>query len=146
MLWAGRLVTIAAIPIYFLAFVGVLRGKRVTFKTTPKGGTQGQDLDRLSVFAPHMALVALLAAGLGLGAWLGHTIWVFMAWGAATCVLFTGFTAHLACRRAAAATRRWRQQAPVRRRRQAPPPFEVHHQGALPPAEFVLRGGNHYAA
>src|ERR1039458_226433 len=34
---------IAAIPIYFLAFVGVLRKKRVTFKTTPKGGNQSQD-------------------------------------------------------------------------------------------------------
>ncbi len=56
MMWPGRLVTIAAIPIYFMAFVGVLRGKRVTFKTTPKGGNQSQDLDRLSVFAPHMAI------------------------------------------------------------------------------------------
>jgi cellulose synthase (UDP-forming) len=145
MLWAGRMVTIAAIPIYFMAFVGVLRGKRVTFKTTPKGGTQSQDLDRLSVFAPHMAIVTLLAAGMGLGVWLGHTIWVFMAWGAVTCVLFTGFAAHLACRRAAAAIREWRQQARARRRRPAPPPFEVHHPGVIPPRE-LLRGGNHYAA
>jgi hypothetical protein len=92
-----------------------------------------------------MAIVTLLAAGMGLGVWLGHTIWVFMAWGAVTCVLFTGFAAHLACRRAAAAIREWRQQARARRRRPAPPPFEVHHPGVIPPRE-LLRGGNHYAA
>jgi hypothetical protein len=164
MLWAGRLVTIAAIPIYFLAFIGVLRGKRVTFKTTPKGGSQGQDLDRLSVFAPHMVIVAVLLAGLGLGVLLGHTVWVFLAWGTATCALFTGFVAHLACRLAAAAARRrWRNRSwkRARPRPAAPPPWEVHHQPAPPPRELhhqlaglpreasppaAVRGGAHDAA
>ena len=104
-LWAGRLVTAAAIPIYFLAFVGVVRRKRVTFKTTPKGGNQGQDLDELSVFAPHLVIAGILAAGLVLGLLRGHTAWIFMAWGIAISAVLSGFAAHLLCRRIAAAVR-----------------------------------------
>jgi hypothetical protein len=33
-LWAGRFLTIAVIPIYFPALVGVLRNRRVTLETT----------------------------------------------------------------------------------------------------------------
>jgi hypothetical protein len=168
MLWAGRLVTIAAIPIYFLAFVGVLRKKRVTFKTTPKGGNQSQELDRLSVFTPHMVIVALLVSGMGLAVLLGHTVWVFMAWGAATTLLFSGFFLHLAARRLAAAVRRRWRGAPWKGRRSVAPPWEVHHQPAVPPWELhrqlavaarqgsapaavaaepaVIRGSAHYAA
>src|ERR1017187_4979334 len=151
---------IAAIPIYFLAFVGVLRKKRVTFKTTPKGGNQSQDLDRLSVFAPHMVIVALLVGGMGVAVLLGHTGWVFLAWGTATSVLFSGFVVHLACRRMAAATRRWWHTAPWKGRRPAAPPWEVHHQPAVPPWALqhrlaapdegdepaAVRGSAHYAA
>jgi cellulose synthase/poly-beta-1,6-N-acetylglucosamine synthase-like glycosyltransferase len=136
MLWAGRLVTIAAIPIYFLAFIGVLRKKRVTFKTTPKGGNQSQNLDRFSVFAPHMVIVTLLVSGMGLAILLGHTVWVFLAWGAATSALFSGLVVQLACRRMAAAVRRWRRSAPWQGRRSAAPPWEVHHQPATPPWEL----------
>jgi hypothetical protein len=136
MLWAGRLVTTAVIPIYFLAFVGVIRKKRVTFKTTPKGGNQSQELDRLSVFAPHMVIVALLVTGMAVGVLLGHTSWVFMAWGAATSLLFSGFVAQLVCQRMAAAVRRWRRTATWKTRRSTAPPWEVHHQPAVPPREL----------
>ena len=105
MLWAGRLVTATAIPIYFLAFVGVVRGKRVTFKTTPKGGNQGQEMDRLNVFAPHLGIAAILAAGLGLGILRGHTAWIFMAWGIVICAGLSGFAVYLLGQRLAAALR-----------------------------------------
>jgi hypothetical protein len=104
-LWAGRLVAAAAIPIYFLAFVGVVRRKRVTFKTTPKGEHQSQEVDGLSVFAPHLAIAAILAAGLGLGILRGHTAWIFMAWGIGISVVLSGFAVHLLGRRLAAALR-----------------------------------------
>ena len=41
-LWAGRLLTITVIPIYLLALVGVLRNRRVTFKTTPRDNARGE--------------------------------------------------------------------------------------------------------
>jgi cellulose synthase (UDP-forming) len=138
MLWAGRLVTVAAMPVYFMAFIGVLRKKRITFKTTPKGGEQSQELDRLSVFAPHMMIAGLLVSGMGLGVLLGHTVWVFMAWGTATSVLFSGLMLHLICRHLAAAARRrgnvlWKRHMPTR-----PSWKEVHHesQPAVAPGQI----------
>jgi cellulose synthase (UDP-forming) len=110
-LWAGRLVTTAAIPIYFLAFIGVVRRKRVTFKTTPKGGSQSQELDSPSVFAPHLAIAALVAAGLGIGILRGHTAWIFMAWGIGIAASFSGFPVHLLGRRLADALRARRRAA-----------------------------------
>jgi cellulose synthase (UDP-forming) len=135
-LWAGRLVTIAVTPIYFLALIGVIRNKKVTFKTTPKGGNNGEELDRLSVFKPHMVIAALLLSGMGVAVWLGHTIWVYLAWGAVTSLLFSGYVVHLAFKRIFSAVRRWWRSKPWKTRRSAAPPWEVHHQPAAPPWEF----------
>ena len=107
-LWAARLVTAAAIPVYFLAFVGVVRRKRVTFKTTPKGGNQSQEMDSLSVFTPHLTIAAIMAVGVSLGILRGHTAWIFMAWGIVISVVLSGFAVHLLCRRLAAAVRQAR--------------------------------------
>jgi hypothetical protein len=104
MYWEGRLVTIAATPVYLLAFLGVLRNKRVTFKTTPKG-EGGEEGDSLGVFAPHLALSGLIAAGLGIGFALGHRAGIFAAWGAGTAALLSGFPACLLWRRAMRAAR-----------------------------------------
>ncbi len=111
LMWAGRLLTIAAIPIYFLALVGVLRNKRVTWKTTPKGGAAGQDADSLRVFTPHLVLSLLLVAGLSAAQELGHTAWVFLAWGCVTAGLMSAFSVGQLCRRAAGALR-W-QETPL---------------------------------
>jgi cellulose synthase (UDP-forming) len=100
LLWAGRLLTVAAIPIYFLALVGVLRNKRVTWKTTPKGDTGGQPEDELSVFAPHLMLSAVVLAGMTAAVALGHTAWVFLGWGGVTAGLMSGLPAGQLGRRA----------------------------------------------
>lgn len=108
LMWAGRLLTIAAIPIYFMALIGVLHNKRVTWKTTPKGDAGRQETDPLSVFTPHLALSTLIVAGMSVAVLLGHTTWVFLAWGSVTAgVLFT-FTVSQLCRRAYEAVR-WRR-------------------------------------
>lgn len=90
MLWAGRLITITALPIYFLALVGVLRGRRLTFKVTPKGeGTyRGEPI---GVFLPHLTIAGLLSAGMVIGCLLGHTAWPLLAWAFTTAVLLSAF-------------------------------------------------------
>jgi cellulose synthase (UDP-forming) len=101
LLWAGRFLTIAVIPIYFLALVGVLRNKRVTFKTTPKGENQLQSNADLAVFKPHMAISLVIVTGMCIAAVLGHTIWVFFAWGGVTAGLLSAFYIPKVCRRLA---------------------------------------------
>jgi cellulose synthase (UDP-forming) len=109
---AARIVTIACIPIYFLAFVGVLRNKRVTFKTTPKGDGEGEATDLVSVFKPHLVICAVLLAGMAIGWQLGHRIWVFDAWGLLTVTMYLGLAVSVVPRRVARARR-------VRRARRA---------------------------
>jgi hypothetical protein len=57
---AGGLVTIAALPTFFLAFVSVLLRKHLTYKVTPKGETTIPKHE-FDVFVPH-----LIIAGLGI--------------------------------------------------------------------------------
>ena len=111
LMWSGRLLTIAAIPIYFLALVGVIRNKRVTWKTTPKGDASDQEEDALRVFVPHLALSLTILAAMGVAFMLGHTTWVFLAWGCVTAGLMAAFTIGQLCRRAFAALR-WKR-API---------------------------------
>jgi cellulose synthase (UDP-forming) len=107
LLWAGRLLTVTVIPIYFLALVGVLRNRRVTFKTTPKGDAHGAEIaeDGLNVFKPHLVLTALILAGMGTAVLLGHTTWVFFAWGGVTAILLSVFSVPRLGRRLASAAR-----------------------------------------
>ena len=80
------------IPIYFLALVGVMRNKKVTFKTTPKGDAAGgEEEDTLMVFKPHLILSGIIIASLAAAVTLGHTGWVFIAWGSATACLLSSF-------------------------------------------------------
>jgi cellulose synthase (UDP-forming) len=51
----GMFLNCAAWPIYFLALIGVITGKRLTYKVTPKGKEQRKDT-RLSLFIPHFIL------------------------------------------------------------------------------------------
>ena len=62
-LLAGKIVSIASWPIYFLAFIGVVRGKRLTFKVTPKGDGQ-ETYVPLKVFLPHLFIGTLVMFGL----------------------------------------------------------------------------------
>jgi cellulose synthase (UDP-forming) len=109
---AGRLLTIAAIPIYFLALTGVLCNRRATWKITPKGNAADQDDDSLRVFLPHTALCLVVVAGIGAAITLGHTSWVFLGWGCATASAMSAFSIALLCKKA---SRAWPKNWAIRR-------------------------------
>jgi hypothetical protein len=52
---SGKLLNWAAWPIYFIAFIGVLTNKRLTYKVTPKGDKQ-KERPEISLFMPHFIL------------------------------------------------------------------------------------------
>ncbi len=67
LLLEGRLLLLAVWPVYFLAFIGVVRGKRLTYVVTPKRKNQ------LSIYQPQLFLVhALLGVATLLGMGIGY--------------------------------------------------------------------------
>jgi cellulose synthase/poly-beta-1,6-N-acetylglucosamine synthase-like glycosyltransferase len=59
----GMIIGIAAWPIYFLAFIGVIRNKRLSFKVTPKGESSVASTD-LKLFLPHIIIGSVTAIDL----------------------------------------------------------------------------------
>lgn len=57
----GKLVTIAAWPIYFMAFLELITGKQLTYKITPKGEDQKAGETPLMLFFPHFVLGSITA-------------------------------------------------------------------------------------
>jgi len=89
LLLAGKIVSIAAWPVYFMALVGVLRGKRISFKVTPKG--EGQDMRvPLSVFLPHLIIGFLVAVALAASFKTHYQSPVIVFWAVVTVVSMWG--------------------------------------------------------
>lgn len=59
----GKLLSMAAWPIYLVAFFSVLLNKRLTYKVTPKGDLQKSNID-LRLFIPHIILGSLTTVGI----------------------------------------------------------------------------------
>jgi cellulose synthase (UDP-forming) len=114
----GRLVTIGTIPVYFLALVGVLVGRRMSFKITRKGQQDELVTDRIGVFRPHFVLCGVLALGMIVGWGLHHRLWVFDAWGLVTIALYLGLVTSVLWRQVAVAARITELAATVDLRRQ----------------------------
>lgn len=51
---AGKIISIAAWPVWFLAFVSILIGKRLNYKVTPKGEDGKRQRASLKTFLPHI--------------------------------------------------------------------------------------------
>lgn len=71
MLIKGKIVNLACWPIYLMAFVDYVRGKKFSYTITPKG-EQEQDVP-LILFRPHFVLGTISALGLIAALYLGHT-------------------------------------------------------------------------
>jgi cellulose synthase/poly-beta-1,6-N-acetylglucosamine synthase-like glycosyltransferase len=63
----GKLLSLAAWPVFFLAFISVIQGKHLSYVVTPKGSTQPSSY-KPALFMPHFILgsVTLLAILIGL--------------------------------------------------------------------------------
>lgn len=86
----GKLVSIAAWPIYFLALVGVIRGKRITFKVTPKGNKSDTPESSLALFTPHLILGSITAIDIVAAYMFHHTAVVMLFWASLTTVTLYG--------------------------------------------------------
>jgi len=85
LLLAGRIVNLATQPIYFLAFIGALRNKKLHFIVTPKGkGASSTVSPRL--FRHHIALALIAAAGLTYGIFTGKDSFILVFWAIANIV------------------------------------------------------------
>ncbi len=78
LLLRGRLLSLAVWPIFFLAFVGAVRGKRLTYVVTPKGN---QDVEYTpSLFVPHLVLGSITLLDIIVGFALGNAAPVILFW------------------------------------------------------------------
>jgi cellulose synthase (UDP-forming) len=89
LLWRGRIMFIAAWPIYFLAFVGALRGKRLTYVVTPKGDTQVTSRNP-SIFIPHFIFGSITALDVIAGFFLQHNSAPLIFWALLNTALMYG--------------------------------------------------------
>jgi cellulose synthase (UDP-forming) len=89
LLLAGRVISVAAWPIYLLAFIGVIRGKRLSFKVTPKGKNQ-ESYTPLGIFMPHLVIGLVTALGLEISFGTHHQNPIIVFWALTTILLLLG--------------------------------------------------------
>jgi hypothetical protein len=69
----GKLLFVAAWPIYFVGFIGALRGKHLTYAVTPKGNKGKPATSYVpSLFLPHLILGSITLVGIIAGYFLHH--------------------------------------------------------------------------
>ena len=84
-LWAGAIVSVASWPIFFLAFLGVLRGKKLTYKVTPKGDKVVNE-DSVQLFVPHLIIGGTAMIGLLSSSITGRQSIVMLFWAAVVAI------------------------------------------------------------
>jgi hypothetical protein len=89
----GMMVGIAAWPIYFLAFIGVIRNKRLSFKVTPKGESSITSTDT-KVFLPHIIVGSITAIDLLSIPFTHHHGAVMIFWAALITLSMYGIAFH----------------------------------------------------
>ena len=93
LLLKGKLVSVAAWPIYFLAFIGVVRGKHLTFKVTPKGRKmKARTETSLALFKPHLVLGSITAIDIVAAFAYHHTAVIMLFWAFLNTALMYGIS------------------------------------------------------
>ena len=86
----GKLLFIAVWPIFLLAFVGVVRNKRLTYVVTPKG-TEQKNSACPELFIIHLVLGSITFLGMIVGYVTGHTAPQMLFWAILNTVFMFGF-------------------------------------------------------
>lgn len=86
----ARLLSLAAWPIYFLAFVQAFLGKKLVYVVTPKGANQSTAYVPW-LFVPHLILGLITTIGIIVGFFLGHNAPQIIFWGVINSVFMLGF-------------------------------------------------------
>ncbi len=73
MLLKGKALSIAAWPIYLLAFFSIITGKKLIYKVTPKGNASTMPVTPISVFTPHIILGSITLIDIVAAFALKHT-------------------------------------------------------------------------
>lgn len=86
----GRLLGLAVLPIFFMGWLGAIRGKKLAFKVTPKGQAAQQAPSELKLFIPHLLLGSISALGIVIGYYLGHVAPFIVFWACLNTVAMYG--------------------------------------------------------
>jgi cellulose synthase (UDP-forming) len=86
----GKVLFISAWPIYFLAFVGALRGKHLTYVVTPKGN-EPAGAYQPSLFIPHLIIGSITLLDILVGISLHHTAGLLIFWASLNTIFMCGF-------------------------------------------------------
>ncbi len=87
LLLSGKIISIAAWPIWFLAFLNALTGKRLTYKVTPKGEHDTNNKTSPMIFFPHFAFATIAMSGLAASMVTHRQNIAMILWGLSSAVL-----------------------------------------------------------
>jgi cellulose synthase (UDP-forming) len=73
---------LAAWPVFFMALMGVIRGKRLVYKVTPKGQALQRDHIEFAVFKSHLVIGALCLIFIIIGVFNRHESIIMLFWAA----------------------------------------------------------------
>lgn len=92
-LWAGKIISAAAWPIFFIAFLGVISGKKLTYRVTPKGDDKVVNEDSIRLFTPHLLIGLMALIGLVSALFTDRTSIIMIYWAIVTAatMLFVPF-------------------------------------------------------
>ncbi|HVZ67507.1 MAG TPA: glycosyltransferase [Patescibacteria group bacterium] len=87
MLVAGKLISIAAWPVWFLAFISLVTGKKLSYKVTPKGENDAKPKRSFKIFIPHITLGLITLAGLLYSIFIGRQNIGMVFWASVSIIL-----------------------------------------------------------